>query len=618
MKRHHVLPFGAEPVEGGAGVRFRLWAPKLTEATLCLEGGGGADPRELPMQADGGGWFSLTTDLARPGTRYRYLADGLRVPDPASRFQPEDVHGPSEVIDPASHDWRDAEWRGRPWEEIVIYELHTGTFSESGDFAGVARHLDHLVSLGVTAVELLPVADFPGGRNWGYDGVLLFAPDSRYGRPEDLKRLVEACHRRGLCIFLDVVYNHFGPDGNYLNQYAPHFFTERHHTPWGAAINFDGEESRAVRDFYIHNALYWLEEFHFDGLRFDAVHAILDDSTPDIVTEIAEQVRARFRGERPIHLILENDKNQSRYLPRADGGGGTGAPTLHTAQWNDDIHHVLRVLTSGERGGYYADYADKPAERLGRALAEGFVYQGDASAYRDGERRGEPSAQLPPTAFISFIQNHDQVGNDAFGTRLVRKARPEAIRVAATVYLLSPQVPMLFQGEEWGTARPFAFFCDFGHELAAAVRDGRRREFAKFPEFQDEAARARIPDPTAPETWRDSVLDWREPEQKQHAGWLVFYRDLIRLRLREIAPRLKGMGGGAGRWRVLGDGAVEASLRLGDGSTLILQANFSETPAALEGDRPPPGRLLHATGGDDAGRPDRLPAFSARAWLAER
>src|SRR5689334_1626632 len=299
MKRHHVLPFGAEPVENGGGVRFRLWAPKLTEARLCLEGGGGSNTRELPMRAEDGGWFSLTTDLARPGTRYRYLADGLRVPDPASRFQPEDVHGPSEVIDPASHDWRDAEWRGRPWEEIVIYELHTGTFSESGDFAGVARHLDHLVSLGVTAVELLPVADFPGGRNWGYDGVLLFAPDSRYGRPEDLKRLVEACHQRGLCIFLDVVYNHFGPDGNYLNQYAPQFFTERHHTPWGAAINFDGETSRPVRDFYIHNALYWLEEFHFDGLRFDAVHAIIDDSTPDIVTEIARQVRARFNGERP-------------------------------------------------------------------------------------------------------------------------------------------------------------------------------------------------------------------------------------------------------------------------------------------------------------------------------
>jgi malto-oligosyltrehalose trehalohydrolase len=585
MKHHHRLPFGAEPVDGG--VRFRLWAPKAREAALVLEDGG--SPRELPMAAEDRGWFALTTDAARIGSRYRYLVEGLKVPDPASRHQPDDVNGPSEVIDPAAYDWRELPWHGRAWAEIVLYELHVGTFSESGDFAGVARRLDHLVALGVTAVELMPVADFPGARNWGYDGVLLFAPDSRYGRPEDLKRLVEACHERGLAILLDVVYNHFGPEGNYLHRYASAFFTERHRTPWGAAINFDGEGSAAVRRFYVENALYWLEEYRFDGLRFDAVHAILDDSRPDILTEIAETVRRRI-ADRPIHLILENDKNEARRLERGPGG----RPRLYTAQWDDDVHHALRVVTSGQSGGYYADYADRPAERLGRALAEGFAYQGDASRYRDGEARGEPSAGLPPTSFVSFIQNHDQVGNDAFGTRLAKLAPPDAVRAAAAIYLLSPQIPMLFMGEEWGSTQPFAFFCDFEGDLAAAVREGRRREFAKFPEFQDEAARERIPDPTAPATFRASVLDWRDSERPAHAEWLRYYRELIALRRREIAPRLGGIEGHAGRYVALGRQALRVEWRLGDGSLLVLLANFSEAPVVLSS--VPKGRPLFATG----------------------
>jgi maltooligosyltrehalose trehalohydrolase len=580
-RRHHVLPFGAEPV--GDGTRFRLWAPRADAVTLCLE----ADNREIPMGAEPEGWFSLTTELARPGTRYRYLVEGLKVPDPAARWQPGDVHGASEVIDPSAYEWHDDGWRGRPWEEIVLYELHTGTFSESGDFAGVQRHLDHLAELGVTAIELMPVADFPGRWNWGYDGVLLFAPDTAYGRPEDLKRLVEACHARGLGILLDVVYNHFGPDGNYLHHYAPGFFTDRHQTPWGAAINFDDRQSRVVRDFYIHNALYWLEEFHLDGLRFDAVHAIADTSEPDVLEEIAAAVRRRD-WERPIHLVLENDKNQSRHLVRENG-----RPRLYTAQWNDDIHHVIRALTSGEAGGYYADYAEAPVEKLGRALAEGFVYQGEPSAYRDGEARGEASADLPPTAFVSFIQNHDQVGNNAFGSRLSKLATPEAIRVAAAVYLLSPQVPMLFMGEEWAAEQPFTFFCDFGPELAAAVRDGRRQEFAKFPEFQDEAARERIPDPGAEATFRSSILDWSAPGQPRHAEWLAFYRELISVRAREVVTRLPRIGGKAGSFRVLGQKAVLATWRLEQDGTLSLAANFGDTAAPL-GDHP--GRLLHSVG----------------------
>jgi maltooligosyltrehalose trehalohydrolase len=577
MKRRHRLPFGAEIVDDG--VRFRLWAPKLDRVSLVLE-----DGPELAMRASADGWFELTTDAARAGSRYRYRVGKLLVPDPASRHQPQDVHGPSEVVDPTAYEWRDEAWRGRPWTETVLYELHVGTFSETHDFAGVARRLDHLVELGVTAVELMPVAEFPGARNWGYDGVLLFAPEAGYGRPEDLKRLVEACHARGLSFFLDVVYNHFGPDGNYLGAYAE-FFTDRHKTPWGDGLNFDGTRSRAVRDFFIENALYWLEEFNVDGLRFDAVHAILDDSEPDIVAEIATSVRARITG-RPVHLVLENDDNRARYLARG----------LHTAQWNDDVHHALRVHVSGEGGGYYADYADRPAERLGRALAEGFAYQGEPSAYRDGRPRGEASAHLPPTAFVAFIQNHDQVGNNAFGTRLAALAPADAAAAGGAIVALSPQVPMLFMGEEWACEQPFLFFVDFGPELGAAVREGRRKEFAKFPEFADPAARERIPDPNAPSTFEGSVLDWSALDHPGPREALARTRALLALRAREIAPRLEGAR--AGVWRVLGDKAVEVRWKMGDGTTLVLIANFGSAPVAAVAE----GRLLHATGAPGAPR----------------
>ncbi|MGO8916797.1 MAG: malto-oligosyltrehalose trehalohydrolase [Stellaceae bacterium] len=592
MKRHHELPFGAELV--AAGVRFRLWAPRSGAVALRLEGAG-----DRPMARGAGGWFELTTDAARAGSRYRFVVDGEAVADPASRHQPEDVHGPSEVIDPGAYDWRDADWPGRRWEEIVLYELHTGSFSERGDFAGVVDRLDHLIELGITAVELMPLADFPGRRNWGYDGVLLFAPDAQYGRPDCLKRLVDTCHARGLAVFLDVVYNHFGPEGNYLSLYAPDFFTERHHTPWGAAIDFAAPE---VRRFYVENALYWLEEFHLDGLRFDAVHAIVDDSSRGILVEIAETVRHRFAGDRPIHLVLENDRNEARLL----------RPGLFTAQWNDDLHHALRVLTSGESEGYYADYADAPVTRLGRALAEGFAYQGEHSAHRDAAR-GEPSAQLPPTAFVSFIQNHDQIGNNALGARLARLASSAAIRVAAAIYLLSPQIPLLFMGEEWGAEQPFTFFCDFGPELAEKVREGRRREFAKFPEFRDPAARGRIPDPCAAATFAGAVLDWKAAERSPHRGWLAWYKRLLALRRREIVPRLAGIGGEAGRWRSLGERALQVGWRLGDGSHLLLFANFGAAAATLS--QKPRGRLLYATGETPAAT---LPALSAAFFLDER
>ena len=565
IRRHHALPFGAELVPGGT--RFRLWAPRAKSVALQL-----ADA-VLPMGAEPEGWFASTTDRAGPGARYRYVVDGKAYPDPASRRQPEGVHGASEVVDPGIYAWAASGWRGRPWEEIVLYELHLGTFSETGDFIGALGHLDHVLALGATAIELMPIAEFPGTRGWGYDGTYIYAPSSRYGRPEDLKRLVEACHARGLAVFLDVVYNHFGPEGNYLPAIAPDFFSDRHHTPWGDAINFSGPRSRPVREFVIHNALYWLEEFAFDGPRLDAVHAIRDDSDPDILTELAEIVRRRIT-DREIHLVLENDRNEARYLTR-----NAKRAVSYTAQWNDDLHHALHVLITGEDVGFYGDYATQPAAHLGRALAEGFAYQGEASPFRGGKPRGEPSAALPATALIAFLQNHDHVGNQPFGTRLSTRAAEPALHAGVAIVLLSPQIPLLFMGEEWASAAPFLFFCDFESSLAAAVRDGRRREFSQYPEFRDAAARERIPDPTLPSTFERSKLDWTGPAHPAHAVWLARYQRLLAIRSIEIVPRLRGMGELAGHYRVLGAKSVAVEWRMGDGSSLGLIANFAAEPA---------------------------------------
>ncbi len=583
MRRAHSMPFGAE-VQGNGRTRFRLWAPSAREVDLELESTG----ERWAMAPVGEGWFERTAP-APPGSRYRLRIDGgLAVPDPASRFNPDDVHGPSEVVDPRAFDWPDADWRGRPWEEAVIYELHVGTFSPEGTFTGVEARLDHLARLGVTALELMPVADFPGRRNWGYDGVLAFAPDSAYGRPEDLKRLVAAAHARGLMVLLDVVYNHFGPEGNYLHLYAKPFFTERHHTPWGAAINFDGPGSRVVRDFFIHNALYWIEEFHFDGLRLDAVHAIADDSHPSILEELAQAVQQGPGRKRHVHLVLENDKNEARYLAREP----SGRPRWYDAQWNDDLHHAFHVLLAGEKDGYYADYAQKPTWCLGRSLAEGFVYQGEPSPYRHNQPRGEPSAELPPAAFVTFLQTHDQVGNRAFGERLVALAPEAPLRAATAAWLLAPSPPMLFMGEEFGAATPFLFFCDFGPELAQAVTQGRRREFARFARFADPEAQKKIPDPNASETFARSKLDWTCLPRAPHDRWLALYRRLLAVRRDHIVPRLSGTAGRAGTFQVLAEGALNVQWRLGDGSRLSLGLNLGSQPVAIKA--APKGRALVA------------------------
>jgi malto-oligosyltrehalose trehalohydrolase len=575
------LPFGATLLPGG-DARFRLWAPGQEAVALAFEQGA-----LLPMQRSPDGWFEAVAPCPA-GTRYRYrLADGTLVPDPASRFQPEDVHGPSQLIDPRSYAWRNPGWRGRPWRETILYELHAGAL---GGFDGVARELPRLRDLGVTAVELMPVNDFPGRHNWGYDGVLPYAPDSAYGTPDALKALVDAAHDHGLMIFLDVVYNHFGPDGNYLHAYAPPFFRDDHKTPWGPAIDFRRPE---VRAFFTENVLMWLMEYRFDGLRFDAVHAIEDQSWVDAM---AATVRATVEPGRHVHLVLEHHNDASHLERDVD------------AQWNDDGHNVLHALLTGEDGGYYADYSDQPAARLARVMAEGWVYQGEHSAYLDGPR-GSRSAHLPPTAHVLFLQNHDQTGNRALGERLtVLTARP-ALEAAIALLMLSPQIPLLFMGEETASRTPFLFFTDHGPDLAEAVREGRRNEFARFADFADPAKRERIPDPNAPGTFQASIP---LPDPEQAAARTALYQRLIRLRLQHIAPLLDGARGIGGQ--AIGPKAAMAQWALADAgggrrATLTIATNLDAAPVPFT---PPPGQRLFS---NHALQDATLPGFCTAAFL---
>ncbi|MDR6293354.1 malto-oligosyltrehalose trehalohydrolase [Inquilinus ginsengisoli] len=555
----HDLPFGAQ-LRADGSVRFRLWAPGVDGITLVL----GEELPDLPLDRQGDGWFGLTVPAVPAGTPYRYrLPDGTEVPDPASRHQRGGPLGPSIVWDPQGYAWRAQGWRGRPWHEAVIYELHCGAIGRPGGFAGVIRRLDDLARLGVTAIELMPVADFVGSRGWGYDGVLPFAPASVYGTPDELKQLVDAAHERGLMVLLDVVYNHFGPAGNFLGHYAGAFFDGSRVTPWGPAIDFARPQ---VRAFFRHNALYWLEEFRFDGLRFDAVHAIEDAAQPDILTEIAAAARAAL-PDRHIHLILENDRNEARRLI-----GTPGPAARFEAQWNDDFHHAAHVVLTGETDGYYADYAHDPVVRLGRALAEGFVYQGDWSERR-GESRGEPSAHLPPAAFVDFLQNHDQIGNRALGDRLTALAAPEAVEAMTALLLLSPHIPLLFMGEEWGSRQPFPFFCDFEGELADVVRQGRREEFAQFAGFDDAAA---LPDALDPDTFDSAVLAPAEDDAAA-ALRLELVGTLLALRHRVIVPLLadRRIGPGINRSR---DRMLDVAWMLSGGGWLRIVAHLAPGP----------------------------------------
>jgi maltooligosyltrehalose trehalohydrolase len=542
-----LLPsFGASHLPSGL-TRFRIWAPNAAQGvTLQI-----ADREPLPMTDVGDGFYEIQTPCS-PGTRYRYgVAPDLQVPDPASRLQAGDVHDDSVVTAADSYVWRNTEWRGRPWREAVFYEIHAGI---AGGFTGIEARLPELAALGITAIELMPIADFPGPRNWGYDGVFPYAPDCAYGTPDDLRRMIDTAHGLGMMVFLDVVYNHFGPDGNYLSSYASDFFREDLHTPWGAAIDF---RRRAVRQFFSENALYWLDEYRFDGLRLDAVHAIRDTGW---LEEMAGFVRAHLPADRHVHLVLENDDNQVHPLEHG-----------YQAQWNDDGHHVLHQLLTGESEGYYSDYAAHPAQRLTRCLTDGFVYQGEASAHRGGVARGEPSAHLPPTSFVLFLQNHDQIGNRAMGERLLallsNDGRP--LRAAAALLLLCPQIPLIFMGDERGSTTPFLYFTSHTDpELAQAVRDGRRREFENFRAFANPATRDRIPDPNDPETFARSD-PYKAPADEE---WLDYYRTLLQLRHRLIVPRLEGVRSlGA---HVLGMRAVVAQWLLGDGAVLSIYVNL--------------------------------------------
>lgn len=556
----HKLPWGAELVDGGA--RFRLWAP--AQNAVSLVPGTGAP---LPMSKTEDGWFEVSTDAVPVGGAYQFaLEDGFRVPDPAARAQVADVHGPSRLVDPKAYPWRTADWKGRPWEEAILYELHTGTYAQEGTFDAIARDLDRLVETGITAVELLPVAQFGGNRGWGYDGVLLYAPHTAYGGPEGLKRLVDACHERGLMVLMDVVYNHFGPEGNYLGLYAPAFFDAKRQTPWGAAIAFD---RAPVREFFIHNALYWLDEFRCDGLRFDAIDHIKDSAEEEVLAEIARTVRTSL-PDRHIHLTIEDDENTTRLF----AFDAAGRPRLYDAEWNDDWHHAAHVILTGEDSGYYQDHADAPVARLARTMAEGYDYQGETSAFRGGKARGVPSAHLPPTVFINYAQNHDQTGNRALGDRLSTLAAPEAVDAVLTLLLLAPHIPMLFMGDEYGETKPFLFFTDFHGDLAKAVRKGRRAEFGSNALFAEAVSNNRVPDPNAVETFEQCVL---APATTPR---LDLVKRLIAARKSHVVPHIRSIRGNAGAVRAMEAAAFCVDWTFGDGSVLTLTANLSDRPAS--------------------------------------
>lgn len=573
---HHVMPYGATLRPDGSA-RFTLWAPAPLDVTLVHRRGDAVE--RLPAPRGAGGWREVVLAGARAGDRYQWAVAGpggeVLVPDPASRSNPDGVFEPSELVDPTAFAWEDG-WTGRPWHECVLYELHVGTFTPGGTFASAAAELDRLADLGVTAIELMPIATFPGRFGWGYDGVLPFAPHPAYGTPDDLKALVQAAHRRGLMVFLDVVYNHFGPDGNFLNLYAPGFFTDRHHNAWGDAIDFDGPHSGPVRQFFIHNALYWLEEFRIDGLRLDAVHAMQDDGSPHILEELSERVREVCAG-RHVHLVLENDVNEARRL--AD----RPEPGRYDGQWSGDFHHTLHVLLTGEREGYYGEYADAPLPQLARALTHGFAREGEPHLGADDRHVANPrrdaTSTVPLTATVNFLQNHDQVGNRAFGERLPALVDEAPRRLATALLLLCPPVPLLFMGEEWDAPTPFLYFADWSGALRDAVVSGRRREFAKFAAFADPAVRERIPDPCDAATVERCRLDiaaWQcDPERvaaRDH------HRRLLALRHAGLVPHLPRLRTGEHRAQVLDGGVLAVEWHFDGSRVLELVANLSGEP----------------------------------------
>jgi maltooligosyltrehalose trehalohydrolase len=505
----------------GAGTRFRAIAPPGSELTLVIHDGAAAGT--YPLQATDLQIRERTVAAARAGDRYSYRINGGEPrPDLASRFQPEGVHGPSQIVDPSRFDWTDANWGGRTAADLIVYELHVGTFSPEGTFAGTTARLGALRDLGITAVELMPVADFAGERNWGYDGVCLYAPSRAYGHPDDLRRLVDRAHQLGMMVMLDVVYNHLGPEGAYLPQFYPPYFTERHCTPWGRALNLDDDGSEIVRALIVDNVRHWVREYHVDGLRLDATHALIEDNAGAIVREIVSAARAA--SPRPVFIHAEDHRNLAPMIEDpAEGGWGLDGV------WADDFHHVVRRLLAGDEHSYYSDFQGTTDE-LARTIRQGWLFTGQQSVHKR-ENRGTDPSRVPMRRFVVCLQNHDQVGNRAMGDRLQESISPAEWRAASAVLLTSPMTPLLFMGQEWSASTPFQYFTDLEPGLGRLVTEGRRREFAEFPEFSIEEARVRIPDPQSPSTYGNSHLDWAETREPAHAAVLALYRALLALRL---------------------------------------------------------------------------------------
>jgi maltooligosyltrehalose trehalohydrolase len=563
----------------GASVRpgavsFSVWAPRRRSLDLVIDG----RPFRA-MREEGEGVFTTAIENLAAGARYQYRLDGERYrPDPVSRWQPEGVHGPSVVVEPAAFQWTDDGFAGHALADLVFYELHVGTFTAGGTFEAAIPYLDGLVDLGITAIELMPIAEFPGSRNWGYDGVHLYAPQSTYGGPRGLRRLVDAAHARGLSVVLDVVYNHLGPEGNYLAEYGP-YFTDRYKTPWGSAVNFDGPDAAGVRRHFVENARYWVREFHLDGFRLDAIHAIYDTSPLHILTEIAEAAREEGRRfGRPVHVVAEShDNDRNLVQPPAKGGIGLDAV------WSDDFHHAVHTRLTGESTGYYADFG-APAQ-LARAIEQGFAFQGEPSGYF-GRERGTPSADLPGERFIISVQNHDQVGNRALGDRISTIVPLEAVKLATALLFVAPALPLLFMGEEYGETAPFQYFTSFlDRELTEAVRRGRTAEFARF------AWTRPIPDPDAPSTFVTSRLNHSLVSAPRHRELYRYYRRWLELRRAHpaLGPAHKQ------RTRAILDAAgqvLTVTRSAPGGAGIVLSANLTAEPRLLAAPRARHRRLL--------------------------
>ncbi|MEH5075214.1 malto-oligosyltrehalose trehalohydrolase [Enterobacter cloacae] len=549
--------WGAEFISSDV-VRFRVWAEGQQQLTLRLA------ERDLPMTAVGNGWFQIDVPGVTHGTEYQFvLQDGMAVPDPASRAQKEDVNGPSVVIDPGRYQPINPDWAGLPWEETVIYELHIGTFTPQGTFRAAIDKLPYLAELGITQLEVMPVSQFGGSRGWGYDGVLLYAPHSAYGTPEDFHAFIDAAHGLGLSVVLDIVLNHFGPEGNYLPLLSPAFFDAQRMTPWGNGIAYEREP---VRHYILDAPLFWLTEYRLDGLRFDAIDQIKDTASKHILQQIAETIREAL-PDRHIHLTTEDSRNVIFLHPRDE----KGATPLFTAEWNDDFHNAAHVFATGETHAYYQDFAFEPEKKFARALAEGFVYQGEVSL-QTGHSRGVECHTQPPTFFVDFIQNHDQTGNRAQGERLITLAGADKTRVLLAALLLSPHIPLLFMGEEYGETNPFLFFTDFHGDLAKAVREGRAKEFTGHSGHDGD-----VPDPNDEQTFARSKLDWHNVTTAQGKSWLRFTRSLLVLRHRYLVPLLRPGGTVEGKIVKTAPGMVAVSWSFPTG-TLSLALNIGNKP----------------------------------------